>query len=692
MNIIIHNNMKKNLFTAIATLTAVFGMTACSSSDDLNGGDNQGNSGQSQYITVSLVTNQAGSQVLGAKAAHTRADNVTNNGTYHSGTENEGKVNKVRFFFFDASGQPVAVNGNLNYIDHDFSSEKPGNGDDNTTTERRYATLVLDPVRGNVPSQVDVVVNYDSLKATTTNGQSPLAQLTGTNLDYASTGASTIQTATFNNTSSKDNFVMSSSKYTDASGAIHFSVSTVGHIHNSQTDANKDPIDIYVERLAAKVVAQKGNTSSNKWIRIVENASNHQWTETTDASATGVKDAYVLYDGTGENDPSFETSTTDHKYKVIALINGWGLADEMPNGYIFKNIQSPNSNSYWNTDSNLGFQFSTYDFHRSFWETIPNKTNVTLRNHTWNDYTRNTVTNFSAPTLNSDNSSDAATALYTMPNTPTAPVTFSAANNSTSRTDLTKLLVAATLLYQPEGTSYYVPATICQLGGVYYLGTDNLINQILASNPILVGKYNTQTKSVSAWYSLGTSDITVNNPTDGSNDNKQFTETFSYAGGKAGQSLSDNEQWVYAQGRILSGETTPSDFVQWYTTSNDGSLTNNGLTSAQEMINRNSNTAMIWREGRTYYYTTIRHYAPSEANLGYFGVVRNHEYRMSVQSFAGFGTPVYDPSYLIVPVKPSTSNTYLSAAINVLQWRVVNNNVDFDSNVNTSSSSTAKRR
>lgn len=682
--------MKKNLFTAIATLTAVFGMTACSSSDDLNGGDNQGNSGQSQYITVSLVTNQAGSQVLGAKAAHTRADNNQNgNGTYHDGTIDEGKINNVRFFFFDANGNPVVVNGSNNYIDHDFSDSTAASGNNSTTTERRYATLVLNPVRGNIPSQVDVVANTSGLSKATESGYDPLTSLTNSRLDLGSQGTSTILTSTFNNASSKDNFVMSSSKYTDDAGIIHFSVPTVGHIHDTPESANADPIDIYVERLAAKVVAQKGGNSS-KWIKVVEGQDNH-WTE-ANAETAGAKDAFVLYDGTENDDPTFVTgSSTTQKYKVIAVVNGWGLADEKPTGYVFKNIQNSVSNSFWSDNSSLGFVFSWPQAHRSFWETSPAGTERT--NHSWDDYTQTSPTNFSAPTLNSDYAADNATALYTMPNTPTRAYPSAEANNSGSQTYLTKLLVAATLLYQPTGQSYYEPATICQLDGNRYLGTDNLKTQILANNPIVVGRYNETTNTVTEWYSLGLNDLTINGPQDNQPDNKQFIENFSYNGGKVGETLGANEHWVYAQGQILGDSTTtstPSEWTLWYNNSNYRG--DYGLSQAQALLSRSINRAMIWNAGKTYYYTSIRHLGQNESDLGYFGVVRNHEYRMSVLSFAGFGTPVYDPGHIIIPVKPSTSDTYLSAAINVLQWRVVNNNVDFDSNVNTSSSSTAKRR
>ena len=77
----------------------------------------------------------------------------------------------------------------------------------------------------------------------------------------------------------------------------------------------------------------------------------------------------------------------------------------------------------------------------------------------------------------------------------------------------------------------------------------------------------------------------------------------------------------------------------------------------------------------TYYYTDLRHLG-TEVTKGLYGVVRNHIYDVNVQSVVGLGTPVYNPDEVIVPQKPGEDETYIAAKINILSWRIVNNDVD----------------
>ena len=81
--------------------------------------------------------------------------------------------------------------------------------------------------------------------------------------------------------------------------------------------------------------------------------------------------------------------------------------------------------------------------------------------------------------------------------------------------------------------------------------------------------------------------------------------------------------------------------------------------------------AMIWTSGYTYYYTMIDHYGDSD------GIVRNHLYDIKLASFNGFGTPVYDPTHVVVPEKVVEQEPYhLTAEINVLSWALVSQDVE----------------
>lgn len=84
-------------------------------------------------------------------------------------------------------------------------------------------------------------------------------------------------------------------------------------------------------------------------------------------------------------------------------------------------------------------------------------------------------------------------------------------------------------------------------------------------------------------------------------------------------------------------------------------------------------TAMYWNEGYTYYFTDIKH---DIDNLS--GVVRNHVYKLSLNSIKGLGVSIPDPEDEIDPETPSAEYYSLNATVNILQWKIVQQDVDFN--------------
>ena len=81
--------------------------------------------------------------------------------------------------------------------------------------------------------------------------------------------------------------------------------------------------------------------------------------------------------------------------------------------------------------------------------------------------------------------------------------------------------------------------------------------------------------------------------------------------------------------------------------------------------------ALVYSEGMTYYYTDIKHLG-APGTTAEFGVVRNHLYRVNVTNIVGYGTPVYNGSTgFITPEKPVDVSTYVAAQVNILSWRIV---------------------
>ena len=86
--------------------------------------------------------------------------------------------------------------------------------------------------------------------------------------------------------------------------------------------------------------------------------------------------------------------------------------------------------------------------------------------------------------------------------------------------------------------------------------------------------------------------------------------------------------------------------------------------------------AHVYTEGMTYYWLDIKHLGKTGSTAEY-GVVRNHVYNVNITDIEGFGTPVYDGvTDFIKPEKPDPITSYVSAQINILSWRVVDNNYE----------------
>lgn len=86
--------------------------------------------------------------------------------------------------------------------------------------------------------------------------------------------------------------------------------------------------------------------------------------------------------------------------------------------------------------------------------------------------------------------------------------------------------------------------------------------------------------------------------------------------------------------------------------------------------------ANIYKTGYTYYWFKIQHLNTTEGQIGYYGVVRNHYYKYTINNIYGLGTPVYDPTKKIYPETPDEEYSYIAAKLNILSWRVLNHNID----------------
>lgn len=593
--------MKKFTMLSSVLASALMLMVASCSSEDVAGGDAQNGKGATSFLAVNIEN-------VGSAPASRSYDQ--GGGTYEDGTDAESKINKVRFYFFNGDGTPYLLVNNdankqpVNFLDQDVI-EKDGEDHDHTAEIKTKAVLVLKGETKAVPASVIAVINPKVLDNTTLKS----GTMTLSELRTSATG-STFYDKT-------NGFVMSNSVY-ESAGQDVCSTPVANSVFATSEEAMNNPVDIYVERVNAKVNAKI-------------DAAYKRDGETTPAW-TNNEGKYQIkvgsIDVTTYDDENTNATPTTHTYPVYAVVQGWQLADADGKAELCKQI-----NTSWYAGE-LGISpWTTLDYHRCFWsKSVPFTSGAQGgANHPVNpkfkDITQSLSDAFSP------------TPVYTLPNTPDKLVK----NPTTSVNTLTKLIVAAKLVYLDEDGKYK-PAQVCQYRGLTYLGEEAVKKQIVGG----FARY--FKKSGDVYKSIEASDIAFKTvPSSSSSEVKDYEVV---------ATLADNVGQLY----VKDGET--------YKTVQEVGVNVNAALAKETAQVRST-------DGATYYYTPIKHLGDA-GKLGEYGIVRNHSYQVTIQNIQGFGTPVYNPDKEIDPMIPSDDNTYLAASVKVLSWRVVSSNVDLD--------------
>lgn len=440
------------IFKLFPLACAALMMSACSSDDPSNGGSTGVN--EPQYLSVNIVN-------VGATPSRAASEE------YENGSADENKISKVRFYFFNGDGTPYLIkapgadgvtgSGTVNWLEATPGDDNTTSGTPSHVEKITNAVLVINGVQSAAPSAIVAVVNPETVDpaALENNGSMRLSQLreNAVGSTFYKTDAGKVT-----------DFVMSNSVYVNAGSDVCASL-VAGHVATSADKAKANPVDLYVERVAAKVTADVDPNAFEK-------GDGTKW----DATQYGTKIAVGKIGA----------------YDVYAVIDGWGLADENGKAKVEKSV-----NTAW-TDAILGITpWTTYDYRRSFWETSVEFNAGTNKpvNHKFNDFKANMKAE-----------------LYTLPNTPDNNITNVYDNN------VTKFLVAATLKYKDEHDNWHL-AEICRYNGVMILGVDNLKKQVA----LTFSKYYTSTDA-HTYTQLTKDDITFTDPTT-SMKNYQVTPT-----------------------------------------------------------------------------------------------------------------------------------------------------------------------
>lgn len=301
--------------------------------------------------------------------------------------------------------------------------------------------------------------------------------------------------------------------------------------------------------------------------------------------------------------------------QVYLQLDGWGLTAETSEGRLVKKINTGWEGTWW------------YTSYRSFWAI--NSMTATNRYHSYNDI---------STSFGKDN------VLYTNENAQLTDI-GGAAGQATERT---KFILKGKLC-KANGDAF----TIVRHLGVHFADSPSeteaenlkelkksILNQLSANG------YNYYYSTTEGRKQIGIGDLKIVIATQIDNENSQ------------------NNCYVYAQ---LTAAAAAAD-REWFTSLEGGTPIGNGATvingnlANKDIVDR----ALVWNSGMTYYYKEIMHLN------GLNGVVRNHIYGVNVQKIAGLGTPVYNPGEIIYPETPEENDHYIAAQINILSWRLVN--------------------
>ena len=544
--------MKKCLWISLAAL----GFVACEKGID---NDNPQNGEMEQsYIAISLASAEMGTRAEGA--------------TYEDGEAAERTVNSASVFFFTDGNAFTNVNGNgKNYQEIDLTPNAQDPEDDNVS-DITNKVLVIESYNGELPNQIVAVLNW-----TPTANTYSIAELKAAVTDYKST------------VDGVDYFVMSNAVYKDQSGEVYATPLSYSDFKNTKAAAEAAPVQIYVERVAAKVqFSTPGDLYDENSNPVDAQKQVFKLKESKDSSAPIKVDDKDLY----------------------AKILGWELYQEGQDSYLLKNIDPS-----WGIDAELyGFKWNDPYDHRSYWAVSKDRDN--------DDTFRG---------LNEE----LPTHIYCCENTKQDEAKY------------TKVIVTAEL-QDKDGNA--VP--VARWFGHDYVGMTNLLTAVQNT---LSNTYYTSTDGTT-FTSITSADITNVMGADITG-GKQYQTYFQLS--DAGKAKVWYKRNGNAMDKLTTVDTDPANLVQ--------TEINTQLAAIAP--------ALFYENGRTYYYTNIKHLGTAN------GVVRNHIYDVKINSIAGFGTPVLSDDITDTTIEtPETpeevKETFLAAQINILSWRVVDNNTD----------------
>ncbi|MEY8688103.1 Mfa1 family fimbria major subunit [Bacteroides sp. AN502(2024)] len=448
----------------------------------------------------------------------------------------------------------------------------------------------------------------------------------------------------------KGSFIMSNSTYRGYADEAKTNLSedvtcgtqfTTDNYKTTPNEALANPVDIYVERVVARVDTKKADPFNNE-----------------------------------QPDPF---GTNDNSKKLTIRITGMEIANIATKSYLFKNVSGRNvTGSGWPTDWNN--QVWDANNTRCYWETVPTLTAGDYINQSYTAIV-GAGTSTAAETGGTGETggsteqkvygafSNFDKTLYIQPNT---------SDNKTA------VLVTAQLLDNANK-----PADLVWIKGGYFTNTDAL--------KLVCSHLKAKQWAIKTSMPDGKTEFRNIEPTD--LDWARYVDPDAETKILLNSNLKDYQaiaqvktpsagSFICKASGVGTDAATEIKKKEGETETSYGIDDLNGAsvgTDDGRLASETSLYAEVFKNGLCYYFVNIDQTGVlgnvTPAPTKYEGVVRNHIYELTLSSIKGIGTAVFDPEQTIIPVKPPHDEFYyLAARINVLKWKFVKQNVSFEGN------------
>lgn len=609
--------MKSNkLFFGALTLLA---FTACS--DDKNTDEPIAGNDTFAYIKVNLLS----PGLDGGRDVDDLDDS-----DFSEGSPDENNITSLVMVFYDALGQQMAsastTGGDITSSEVNPDKEMPNV--EKIKTAQAKVTLS----DGKIPSYMMVFAN----------------PITPTDIQWNLDAVNAQKRTQYK---SNSGFAMNNSVHFHADKTLQRAVKVSAENFFQSPDSSAKPVDVYIERLAAKVKLH---------------------------GKSGSESSLGSQSGSLTNEDS--TTTT-----LAFEVKGWGLNATAKSCYLSKYFALSNyNNSYEQLDAQLKNGFADWNDpgrHRSYWAVTPHynkpETNTSGSKFPYvSDQVVSTGTNANTLNYYSWESFESGTnthvvvnnSCYTLENT----VHSSFYNNCDYRNSaLISAVVVGQYKYNNEVKDFYT------YGKNIFLEKD-LMRYLAKTYPIIVksdGKALTEDDDISKLFDLYHPKKALINESKGVEENKVTIKLKGTNG--------------YGETSATTVDYTAFNNYRYQNGINLEEISADNIAEINTLLYQTCNTANMYKDGKAYFNIPIRHLANgvgdgknAEGNYvaGAFGVVRNHMYDITINGFAELsfetlGKGVRDPENPIVPPTDPGDKYGIDANIKVHSWRLVKQTV-----------------